>query len=186
MEYTEFSPRPLTADAYESAVRHYTDDVLRLGDLEVLSTETGVIPMTDAVMPRRTGQSVFRIGAAGGATRPSTGYTFAGLQRQTRAVAAALREGRRPVPPPAHSARSRAMDAVLLRALAGGRADGPALFCRLFDRVPMRRLLRFLDGDTRLHEDLAVGLHAPVGPMLRSALELPGLPRRPHDGPRTP
>ncbi|KEG43959.1 lycopene cyclase family protein, partial [Streptomyces griseorubens] len=66
VEYTEFSPRPLTPDAYESAVRHYTDDVLRLGDLEVLSTETGVIPMTDAVMPRRTGQSVFRIGAAGG------------------------------------------------------------------------------------------------------------------------
>ncbi|WP_427761850.1 lycopene cyclase family protein [Streptomyces sp. DSM 41931] len=183
VEYTEFSPRPLTSDAYEAAVRHYTDDVLRLGDLEVLSTETGVIPMTDAEMPRRTGRSVFRIGAAGGATRPSTGYTFAGLQRQTRAVADALRQGRRPEPPPAHSARSRAMDAVLLRALAGGRADGPALFCRLFDRVPMRRLLRFLDGDTRLHEDLAVGLHAPVGPMLRSALELPGLPRRPYEGP---
>ncbi|WP_239011901.1 lycopene cyclase family protein, partial [Streptomyces sp. S-9] len=90
------------------------------------------------------------------------------------------------VPPPAHSARSRAMDAVLLRALAVGRADGPALFCRLFDRVPMRRLLRFLDGDTRLHEDLAVGLHAPVGPMLRSALELPGLPRRPYEGPPRP
>ncbi|MFI9284401.1 lycopene cyclase family protein [Streptomyces werraensis] len=183
VEYTEFSPRPLTPDAYEAAVRHYTDDVLRLGDLEVLSAETGVIPMTDAVMPRRTGQSVFRIGAAGGATRPSTGYTFTGLQRQTRAVAAALGEGRRPVPPPAHSARSRAMDAVLLRALACGRADGPALFCRLFERVPMRRLLRFLDGDTRLHEDLAVGLHAPVGPMLRSALELPGLPRRPYEVP---
>ncbi|MDU0303400.1 lycopene cyclase family protein, partial [Streptomyces sp. PAL114] len=182
VEYTEFSPRPLTSDAYDAAVRHYAEHVLRLGDLEVLSTETGVIPMTDAVMPRQTGQSVFRIGAAGGATRPSTGYTFAGLQRQTRAVAAALRAGRRPMPPPAHSARSRAMDAVLLRALAGGRADGPALFCRLFERVPMRRLLRFLDGGTRLHEDLAVGLHAPVGPMLRSALELPRLPRRPYEG----
>ncbi|MFC8371074.1 lycopene cyclase family protein [Streptomyces sp. CB02400] len=183
VEYTEFSRRPLTADGYESAVRQYTEDVLRLGELRVLSTETGVIPMTDAAIPRRVGASVFRIGAAGGATRPSTGYTFAGIQRQTRAVAAALRQGRTPVPPPAHSARSRAMDAVLLRALDSGRADGPALFSRLFTRVPMRRLLRFLDGRTRLHEDLAVGLHAPIGPMLRSALELPALPRRPFDGP---
>lgn len=183
VEYTEFSPRTLTADGYEAAVRHYTDDVLRLGELRILSTETGVIPMTDAPMPSRVGASVFRIGAAGGATRPSTGYTFAGIQRQTRAVATALHRRRTPVPPPAHSARSRAMDAVLLRALAGGRADGPALFARLFDRVPMRRLLRFLDGGTRLHEDLAVGLHAPIGPMLRSALELPTLPRRPFDGP---
>ncbi|MGW7792101.1 lycopene cyclase family protein [Streptomyces tricolor] len=183
VEYTEFSPRLLTGSGYEAAVRAYAHDVLRLGDSQVLATETGVIPMTDAPMPRRVGARVFRIGAAGGATRPATGYTFAGLQRQTRAVAAALRRGQRPVPPPAHSARSRAMDAVLLRALAGGRVDGPALFCDLFRRVPAPRLLRFLDGRTRLREDLAVGLRTPIGPMLRSALELPGLPRRPFDRP---
>ncbi|MFJ4578933.1 lycopene cyclase family protein [Streptomyces echinatus] len=181
VEYTEFSPGVLTNSGYRAAVRHYAHEVLGLGEARVLATETGVIPMTDAPMPRRTGASVFRIGAAGGATRPSTGYTFAGLQRQTRAVAAALRRGHEPVPPPAHSARSRAMDAVLLRALASGRIDGPALFCGLFGQVPMARLLRFLDGRTRLREDLAIGLRTPIGPMLRSALELPGLPRRPFD-----
>ncbi|MEW2297921.1 lycopene cyclase family protein [Streptomyces sp. NPDC006743] len=185
VEYTEFSRHVLTPQCYEAAVRHYADEVLRLGERQVLATETGVIPMTDAPIPRQTGASVFRIGAAGGATRPATGYTFAGLQRQTRAVADALRRGCRPVPPAAHTRRSRAMDAVLLRALDSGRADGPELFARLFTRVPMTRLLRFLDGDTRLHEDLSVGLHAPVGPMLRSALELPRLPRRPF-GPPTP
>ncbi|WP_251096290.1 lycopene cyclase family protein [Streptomyces sp. Caat 7-52] len=181
VEYTEFSSGVLTDNGYRAAVRHYVHEVLRLGEPRVLATETGVIPMTDAPMPRQVGASVFRIGAAGGATRPATGYTFAGLQRQTRAVAAALRRGEKPVPPPAHSARSRAMDAVLLRALASGRIDGPALFCGLFGRVPMPRLLRFLDGRTRLHEDLAIGLRTPIGPMLRSALELPGLPRRPFD-----
>ncbi|MER5308412.1 lycopene cyclase family protein [Streptomyces sp. NPDC002773] len=179
VEYTEFSPRVLTARGYEAAVRHYADDVLRVGDLEIVATETGVIPMTDAPMPRRVGASVFRIGAAGGATRPSTGYAFAGLQRQTRAVAAALRQGRRPVPPAAYSARARAMDSVLLRALDSGRVDGPDLFARLFTRVPMGRLLRFLDGSTGLFEDLSIGRHTPVGPMLRTAAELPGLQRRP-------
>ncbi|MFD6225918.1 lycopene cyclase family protein [Streptomyces sp. NPDC060232] len=180
LEYTEFSPRVLTASGYEAALRHYAEDVLSLplGDVQIVAAETGVIPMTDAPMPRRVGTSVFRIGAAGGATRPSTGYTFAGLQRQTRSVAAALRQGRRPVPPAAHSVRARAMDSVLLRALDSGRVDGPELFCRLFTRVPAARLLRFLDGRTNLLEDLAVGRHAPVGPMLRTALELPGLPRR--------
>ncbi|MFI9244845.1 lycopene cyclase family protein [Streptomyces sp. NPDC053086] len=186
VEYTEFSARPLTDSGYQAAVRHYVHDVLRLGDIRVLATETGVIPMTDAPIPRQVGASVFRIGAAGGATRPATGYTFAGLQRQTRAVAAALRRGHRPAPPAAHSARSRAMDAVLLRALASGRVDGPALFCRLFDQVPMPRLLGFLDGRTRLREDLSIGLRTPIGPMLRSAFELPGLPRRPFDWPRPP
>ncbi|OIJ65415.1 lycopene cyclase family protein [Streptomyces mangrovisoli] len=179
VEYTEFSPAVLSADAYEKALRHYTGTVLGLADFEVTGTETGVIPMTDAPFARQTGQSIFRIGAAGGATRPSTGYTFAGAQRQTAAVADALLRGRRPVPPQPHSVRSRAMDAVLLHALDSGLVDGAAFFSQLFARVPMARLLRFLDGRTRLHEELSIGLRTPVLPMLQAAAELPTLPRRP-------
>ncbi|MFJ2398179.1 lycopene cyclase family protein [Streptomyces sp. NPDC087843] len=179
VEYTEFSSAVLSQPGYQTALRHYTEVVLGLTGLEVVSAETGVIPMTDAPFARQTASTVFRIGAAGGATRPSTGYTFAAVQRQTQAVASALRAGRRPLPPPAHSARSRAMDAVMLRALASGRVEGAAFFSGLFSQVPMERLLRFLDGRTRLYEDLLVGMHTPVLPMLRSAVELPYLPRRP-------
>ncbi|MEU0787767.1 lycopene cyclase family protein [Streptomyces sp. NPDC006173] len=179
VEYTEFSPHLLSAQGYEAALNHYTQRVLGLSDIKVVSTETGVIPMTDAPFTRQTAPSVFRIGAAAGATRPSTGYTFAAIQRQIQAVANALLSGRHPLPPPAHSARSRAMDAVMLRALDSGRVDGADFFTRLFTQVPMERLLRFLDGRTRLHEDLTVGIRTPVLPMLRSAAELTYLPRRP-------
>ncbi|WP_083502431.1 lycopene cyclase family protein [Sphaerimonospora mesophila] len=178
VEYTEFSPTVLDDAGYERALRHYTGEVLGLPGFAVTAAEGGVIPMSDGRFPRRAGASVFRIGAAGGATRPSTGYTFAAVQRQTRAVALALGEGRCPAPPPAHSARARAMDAVLLRALASGRVDGAGLFTRLFREVPMERLLRFLDGGTRIREDVAIGLHTPVLPMLRTVAELPWLPRR--------
>ncbi|ULR55451.1 lycopene cyclase family protein [Streptomyces deccanensis] len=183
VEYTEFSGAVLPRDTYDTALRRYSEEVLGLRGFEVVGTESGVIPMTDARFARRSGPSVFRIGMAGGATRPSTGYTFSAIQRQTRAIAAALRAGRTPVPPPAHPARSRAMDAVLLRALDSGRVDGAAFFTRLFARVPAERLLRFLDGGTRLHEDLALGLRTPVLPMLRSALELSWLPRGPAEEP---
>ena len=180
VEYTGFGPAPLASEAYDDALEDYTRRVLRAGATEVLATEQGVIPMTDGVFERRAGGSdrIFRIGAAGGATRPSTGYTFAAVQRQSDAVAHALRAGRHPEPPPAHPLRARMMDAVLLRALDTGRVDGPDLFFRLFDRVPPARLLRFLDGRSRLYEDLAVGVRTPVLPMLRTAAELPRLPRR--------
>ncbi len=65
VEYTEFSPTVLSPRGYESALRRYTQEVLGLGRFAVVGTETGVIPMTDAVFARRTGESVFRIGAAG-------------------------------------------------------------------------------------------------------------------------
>lgn len=183
VEYTEFSAQTLSRHEYEAALHHYTEDILGFGNLQIVSTETGVIPMTDGVFARRTAPSVFRIGVAGGATRPSTGYTFAAIQRQTQAVADALARGRTPLPPPAHSARSRAMDAVMLRTLGSGRVDGAAFFAHLFTRVPMERLLRFLDGRTRWTEDLGVGIRTPVLPMLRSAAELSQLPRRPFPGP---
>jgi lycopene beta-cyclase len=181
VEYTEFSRRVLSHEAYDRALRDYTGRVLGLGgpgDYEVTECEQGVIPMTDAVFARRTAPAVFRIGACAGATRPSTGYTFSAVQRQTDAVAAALHAGRRPLPPLPHPARARLMDAVLLHALDSGRVDGPAFFTRLFARVPAPRLLRFLDGRTSLPEDLAIGAHVPVAAMLASALALPLIPRR--------
>jgi lycopene beta-cyclase len=184
VEYTEFSRAPLSRDAYTAALEHYTRDVLRLGPFEVRAEESGVIPMTDARYPRRAGDRVHLIGAAGGATRPSTGYTFSAVQRQTRAVAAALRDGRAPRLPAPHRRRALAMDAVVLRALDTGRIDGPRFFTDLFRRVPAERVLRFLDGTTALWEDLLVGCATPVAPMLRTVAELPFLPRK--DAPAAP
>lgn len=177
VEYTEFSGKALTTEAYESALGHYCHDVLGLGALTVERTEQGAIPMTDARFPRGTGTTVARIGTAGGATRPATGYTFAAVQRQSRAIAAALRHGQGTVPAP-HGRRALAMDAMLLRALATGRVNGPAFFADLFRQVPAERLLRFLDGATSLREDWSIGLRTPIRAMLRTAAELPFVPRR--------
>ncbi|MGW5731570.1 MULTISPECIES: lycopene cyclase family protein [Streptomyces] len=182
VEYTEFSARPLTTEAYEAALDHYCRDILGLGAFVVERTEQGAIPMTDARHPRRVAPGVFRIGAAGGATRPSTGYTFAAVQRQSSAIAAALGQGRALAPAP-HGRRSMAMDSVLLRALDTGRIDGPSFFTDLFRRTPAERLLRFLDGATSPWEEWGIGLRTPVGPMLRTAVELPFLPRRARPSP---
>ncbi|MEV1026047.1 lycopene cyclase family protein [Streptomyces sp. NPDC050264] len=183
VEYTQFSASVLSGDCYDHALRTYLHDVLHIRDFHIEAREEGVIPMTDARFARQSGASVFRIGAAGGATRPSTGYTFTAIQRQTSSIAAALLAGRRPVPPAPHSRRSHAMDAILLQALASGRLDGAAFFTRLFSRVPTERLLRFLDGATTLYEDLSIGLHSPVLPLLRSAVSLPTRPLRPSPTP---
>ncbi|MEV6654348.1 lycopene cyclase family protein [Streptomyces sp. NPDC051219] len=188
VEYTEFSRTVLDDEAYDRALRHYTADVLGLGpglgrgNLTVTATEQGVIPMTDARFPHRAGRSVFLIGAAGGATRPSTGYTFSAVQRHTRAIADALLSGRPPRVRPPHPLRARTLDAVFLRALDTGRVSGAAFFAKLFREVPTERLLRFLDGCTGWHEDFLIGLHTPVRPMLRTVAELPWVSRRPPAG----
>ena len=168
VEYTEFSRAVLHDEAYESALNDWTSQHLQLGAFEVLGVEQGAIPMTDAPFPRRVGERVFRLGAAGGATRPSTGYTFSAAQRQARAVATALRDGRDPEPPAAYGRRHLAMDALLLRALDDRLLDGASFFAGLFAAQPAERVLRFLDGSTTLREDLSVMAASPKTAMLRA------------------
>jgi lycopene beta-cyclase len=171
VEYTVFSRARLESGAYDDALRTYLRDRYGLADgrYRVDDVEDGAIPMTDAVHARRAGRSTFRIGTAGGATRGSTGYTFAAMQRQAAAIAEALLAGRPPVPPPAYPARHRWMDGVLLRALDGGLVAAPELFVSLFERNPPERVLRFLDGTTSVLDDLRVMATAPRLPMTRAS-----------------
>jgi lycopene beta-cyclase len=172
VEYTEFSRARLPGPAYDEALRRYLvasfGEAGRLARVE--EVEDGAIPMTDAVLATRTGARTFRIGTAGGATRPSTGYTFAAMQRQAAAIARALLDGRTPQPPPAYPARHRWMDAVLLRALDRGHVRGADLFSALFARNRPADVLRFLDGGTSVREDVALMLTAPALAMSRAAV----------------
>ncbi|WP_046470852.1 lycopene cyclase family protein [Allosalinactinospora lopnorensis] len=171
VEYTEFTRQILDDAGYERALRDYTGRVLRLDEFTVTATEQGAIPMTSARFRTRAGRRVFRIGAAGGATRPSTGYTFSGIQRQAAAVVRALARGRVPVPPVPHRRRHLAMDAVLLRALDTGRLDGAEFFARLFGRNSLRDVLDFLDGHSTLPRELAMGATVPLVPMSATTAE---------------
>ncbi|MEJ5913540.1 lycopene cyclase family protein [Pseudokineococcus sp. 1T1Z-3] len=177
LEYTEFSPAVLDDAGYAAGLAAYRrllglrpeGTPVREGGVAVVAvdhTEQGVIPMADDVRSGVAGRRVRRLGTAGGATRPSTGYTFSALQRQGAAVAEALLAGRDPVPPRAYRPRHHWMDAVMLRGLATGALDGPTFFAGLFAANPADRVLRFLDGSTTLPEELALMATAPRAAMV--------------------
>ncbi|OLT24773.1 lycopene cyclase [Nocardiopsis sp. CNR-923] len=182
VEYTEFNRQALDADGYESALRRYCEEVLGLGRYTVAAREQGVIPMTDGRFRTRAGRRVYRLGAAAGAIRPSTGYAFSGIQRQVASVVRSLERGRAPVPPVPHRRRHLAMDSVLLHGLDSGRLDGAEFFARLFARNDTRDVLDFLDGGSTLRRELALGATTPVAAMSAALLAraLAGLrpPRR--------
>jgi lycopene beta-cyclase len=174
VEYTEFSPERLPGGRYDEALARYLaarwGAAGAPGMYEIEDVEDGAIPMNDAVPARRAGRHVIRLGTAGGATRASTGYTFAAMQRQAAAVASAVLAGRDPLPPPAYPARHRWMDSVLLTALDRGLVSGPQLFLRLFAELPPELVLRFLDGRTSPAEELTVMRTTPLGAMARATV----------------
>jgi lycopene beta-cyclase len=171
VEYTEFSRTRLADASYEKALAGYLDARYGgAGGYEITEVEDGAIPMTDAVHARRVGRRVLRLGTAGGATRGSTGYTFAAMQRQAADLAADLVAGRPPRPRPAYPARHRWMDSVLLRALDRGLVAGPELFARLLLENPPARVLRFLDGLSSPADELRIMATTPTVPMARATV----------------
>ncbi len=171
VEYTEFSPAVLDDAGYDAGLRAYAELLgLDLEKVTVREVEDGVIPMTDAPFEAQPSARVGRIGTAGGATRPSTGFTFSAMRRQAEEIALALKDGLPPLPQPAYPRRHLWMDAVALRAWDRGDVDPVDFFVRLFDRNPAERVLRFLDGSTTLAEDLAVMRSSPLLPMTGAVL----------------
>jgi lycopene beta-cyclase len=155
---------------YDDALKAYLAGRWPDRTYRVLEVEDGAIPMSDAYYPRQVGRRVMRLGTAGGSTRPSTGYTFATMQRQASVVARRYFDGLDPVPPQPHSRRHAWMDSVLLRAFDEGLVDGAALFSTMLTANPPSRVVDFLDGRSSLGDDVALMRSLPFTPMLRAAL----------------
>jgi lycopene beta-cyclase len=156
VEDTYFSPAVLPQEVYDAGLRTYIAEQLGLASYAITHTEYGVIPMTDMPFPRRPSPHVMTIGTAGGMTKASTGYTFQRIQRQSQQIAASLRATGQPFYAEPPLSRHALMDSVLLNVLDTGRVGGRAFFTRLFARNPIQRVLRFLDEESTLLDDLAL------------------------------
>ncbi|MEI7770188.1 MAG: lycopene cyclase family protein [Chloroflexales bacterium] len=156
IEDTFFSPAVLPQEVYAAGLRRYIREQLGVTSYAIQHVEYGVIPMTDAPFPQRPSPHVMAIGTAGGMTKASTGYTFQRIQRQSRRIAAQLRATGQPFFVERGVRRHALMDSVLLDVLSTGGGRTNDFFPQLFRRNSPQRVLRFLDEESTLMEDLAL------------------------------
>ncbi|WP_224996836.1 lycopene cyclase family protein [Cesiribacter sp. SM1] len=153
VEYTLFSDSLLAPAAYEQELKRYIREVLQLNEYSIVEEEWGVIPMTTYSFPKNRGQHILNIGSVGGASKPSTGYTFRRIQQQCSEIVQLLEEGKRPLPE-STPLRHRLYDATMLNILDRQGDEGEAVFARLFEKNPVQRLFKFLDEETNVGEEL--------------------------------
>ena len=167
VESTAFSGDAITRAEHGRRVENYLEKLVA-GAYTVKSRESGCIPMTTRKFPRTLDERHVMIGAAGGATRPSSGYAFVHILRQSENIANSLMRGgqtfRRPIP-----RKYEILDAVFLDALEYSPALARESFMRMFERVPTDALVRFLSGESTLHDDLAVIAALDKAPFLAAA-----------------
>jgi lycopene beta-cyclase len=172
VEYTLFSPALLPESGYDDALKNYLREHLRLEQFEILETEFGVIPMTDAPFPRMHSPRVMNIGIAGGRAKASTGYTFQRAQRQAQTIAHAILETGSPVHHTPAFNRHDWMDSVYLNVLDKKRESGSRFFTELFRHNDAVQVLKFLDEGSSLLEDLRLMTTVNIPAFTAAALEV--------------
>lgn len=163
VEMTRFGGGKLTLKEAQPEIKQFLENI-QCG-YHILETETGAIPMTPAFDAlKKHLPSCARIvwmGTVGGAIKPTTGYGFKRMHTYAYALAEALKYGR-VFPTMYRPWRFRMYDKLLLHVLKEKPEQGKPVFERLFRTQPIQRILRFLDEETSLREEILIFYKLPV------------------------
>ncbi len=171
VEFTIFSDNLLSDIAYEAQLRHYIEDTLGLQSYTVTAVENGIIPMSSQPHIAMPQAGVIRIGTAGGYVKASTGYSFQRTQRQSKALVYWLENPSSPQPWRKNRFRQawkHLLDSVLLQVMHKKMHPSDDIFTRLFRDNRPAQILKFLDEDTTLLEDLRIMQTVPIIPFIKA------------------
>ncbi|SHE49837.1 lycopene cyclase family protein [Pedobacter caeni] len=155
VEYTVFSENELPAERYTAALKQYIREQLNCQDYCIKEQEKGVIPMSDHPLKQQENRIIY-LGTAGGFTKGSTGYTFRFIQKHTAAIVEQLLKSGNPHISAISPKRFDTYDATLLHLLSSRRLSGEEIFSTMFKKNNPVQILKFLDNETTLMEEIQI------------------------------
>jgi lycopene beta-cyclase len=153
VEYTLFSKELLPARDYDAALKNYIDNCLTLNNYKICEEEFGVIPMTNENFSFFK-NGIYNIGTAGGQTKASTGYTFQFIQKQADEIIKGLISKDNLSKNKKIKMRFLFYDSTLLHILSKDMLEGKTIFSTLFKKNPAHKVLKFLDNETTIKEEI--------------------------------
>lgn len=180
VEYTIFSDNLLEDSVYDNELKDYITHQLKITHYRIEEVEKGVIPMSDEPCIQIPDDGIVRIGTSGGYVKASTGYSFTRTQRILKNLVRDLERAkgnfdsfekekkawRKGTYIPNWKAL---LDSILLDVMLKNRHSSKDIFTCLFSKNRPAQILKFLDEDTSLLEDLAIMHTVPIIPFLKSA-----------------
>jgi lycopene beta-cyclase len=168
VEYTLFSESVLKNEEYENELKNYINNFLLIEDYKIIEKESGIIPMTTRKF-KFYNDFIYHIGTAGGQTKASSGYTFQFIQKQSEKILDCLLQGKSLKEMYSDPDRFHFYDRVLLDVLCNNRVSGKEIFTSLFRKNKPQVVLRFLDNESSVIEELKIVSTLPWVPFIKSA-----------------
>lgn len=166
VEATTFAYDILPITAYERCVNDWLSTRLDLfPDIKKSEEERGVLPM-GRILPQAGVQ--LQCGMSGGSARMSTGYSFLGIQRQTRYLAKALIAGENPETRNPYSRRAQWMDRIFLEVARRNPKSLIDLFMRMASSLDGDDFAKFMNDQGGLLPCIKTILAAPKQPFIRA------------------
>ena len=171
VEYTLFSENILEQQEYDAALEAYIDEHLEAKHFSIKHSEWGIIPMTNYDFPKGENK-IINLGTAGGQTKGSSGYTFQFIQKHADKIIEALVNDKDPLKTQTiFEKRFRTYDGILLNVLKNKKMTGDKLFAQLFQKNSPQAILKFLDNETNLKEELKIMNSVALTAFLPAALK---------------
>ena len=171
VEYTLFTKNLLQQSDYENALKEYIEEDLKISNYTIQHEEFGIIPMTNHYFPLQDGRIIY-IGIAGGQAKGSSGYAFQFIQKRTKKIIANLISKNHPFCNQSFNDKKfRFFDSVLLQVLHDKKMNGDEIFANIFKKNAIKTVLRFLDNESSLIEDLKIMSSVPMKIFLPAALK---------------
>jgi len=158
-EYTLFSKDLLPYDDYKLEIEKYLQE-RNINNYEIVEREQGSIPMTCYKFWKHNSNNIINIGTAGGWTKASTGFTFKNTTKNTAKLIAYIKQDK-PLPEFHKINKFWFYDLLLLDILSKKNHIGAFLFGKMFQKNAPKQILKFLDQDTSLAEDLRIQFKMP-------------------------
>ncbi len=167
VEYTLVTKELLQPGQYDRELSDYIKTILGLREYAITEEEFGAIPMTNERF--EFAGNGWQIGTAGGQTKASSGYTFQFIQKQSEKIVDCLISGKslkeiKPAP-----RRFRFYDNTLLEILYHNTYRSDKIFSDLFRKNRPQQVLRFLDNESSIIDELKIISSLPTRPFLRAA-----------------
>ena len=172
VEYTLFSPRVLDKEVYTLELKKYIKEELEIDNYTLIHQESGVIPMSLEKFEQNPKLNVINIGTSGGYTKASSGYTFQFIQKNIIEIINNLVEGNNIIQQTSFKNKYyQWADRTLIDVLLSNKLTGKDVFTKMFQKVPVEKILAFLGNESSFLEDFKVFTSFPVKPFLTSGIK---------------
>ena len=169
VEFTLFTPDLIEYQAYDDLLKKYIEEVLKVDAYQISKVEYGIIPMSDYPFQKANRPNIMKIGTAGAHVKPSSGYAFKNIEKTAKKIIFNLKNNRAPEKG-ILSKKFHFYDSLYLDVLVNHNELGESIYTDMYSKNPIQQILKFLDEETSLVEDIKIILSFKFSPFLKALL----------------